>query len=153
MQLTMKPHRRQRLLLVLLLVFASLTATGLALLALQQNINLFFSPQQVTGGHAPVGTRIRVGGMVLEDSVRRARDSLDVSFVLSDMQDASFTVHYTGILPDLFREGQGIVATGQLSGDGDFFASEVLAKHDENYMPPEVGRMLADTADAGGSAP
>lgn len=147
--MTMKPHRRQRLLLVLLLVFASLGATGLSLLALQQNINLFFSPAEVVRGEAPLARRIRVGGMVQEGSVQRATDSLRVSFVLSDLQGAEFTVHYEGILPDLFREGQGIVASGQLGRDGRFTASQVLAKHDENYMPAEVKKVLADAKGSG----
>jgi cytochrome c-type biogenesis protein CcmE len=108
------------------------------MLALEQNINMFYPPAQVVAGEAPAGETIRAGGMVMEGSVQRAPDSLQVSFVLSDFQGSDFTVVYTGILPDLFREGQGILVQGELQRDGTFMAQEVLAKHDENYMPPEL---------------
>lgn len=134
----MHPVRRKRLIvIVFILAGAAVTAT-LVLSALEENINLFYPPEQVAGGEAPVGKRIRVGGMVLEGSVERARDSLEVGFVLTDRRGSDVGVRYSGILPDLFREGQGILVTGELDQAGVFQADEVLAKHDENYMPPEL---------------
>jgi len=106
--------------------------------ALEQNLNMFYPPNEVVSGVAPIETNIRAGGMVEEGSLRRMNDSLELSFVLSDRAGSEFTVHYTGILPDLFREGQGILVQGELQKDGSFEATEVLAKHDENYMPPEL---------------
>lgn len=137
----MNPKRKQRLALVLLLVVGVSVAVGLALYALNQNINLFYSPTQIVGGEAPKDTRIRAGGMVVEGSVKRDQDSLRVQFVMTDYAE-EVLVEYTGILPDLFREGQGIVAQGSIDGNGVFQAVEVLAKHDENYMPPEVAEAL-----------
>jgi cytochrome c-type biogenesis protein CcmE len=133
----MNPVRKKRLYAVVLLVLGVSAAVALALVALQQNINLFFSPSQIAAGEAPVGRRIRGGGLVVPGSVVRDRDSLQVSFAISD-GGSTVPVRFTGILPDLFREGQGIVATGTLDEAGVFQAAEVLAKHDENYMPPEV---------------
>lgn len=133
----MKPKRRQRLVLVGLLVAGVGIAVSLALLALQENINLFFSPSQVVAGEAPVGSPFRLGGMVVDGSVSRAGESLEIRFDLTDTAN-TVTVAYTGILPDLFREGQGIVAQGSVDGNGLFTATQVLAKHDETYMPPEV---------------
>ena len=133
----MKPKRRQRLVLVGLLVAGVGIAVGLALLALQENINLFFSPSQVVAGEAPVGSPFRLGGMVVDGSVSRADQSLEIRFDLTDTAN-TVTVAYTGILPDLFREGQGIVAQGSVDDNGLFTATQVLAKHDETYMPPEV---------------
>ena len=139
----MKSHRRNRLLLVLFLVITSGSAIGLALLALNENINLFYSPEQIVKGEAPVGPLIRAGGMVLVGSVQRSTEDLGVSFTISDMQTSEVTVQFVGILPDLFREGQGVIARGVLNSEGVFVAEEVLAKHDENYMPPEVQETLA----------
>lgn len=134
----MHPVRRKRLIvIVFILAGAAVTAT-LVLSALEENINLFYPPEQVAGGEAPVGKRIRVGGMVLEGSVQRASDSLEVGFVLTDRRGSDVGVRYSGLLPDLFREGQGILVTGELDRAGVFQADEVLAKHDENYMPPEL---------------
>ena len=133
----MKPKRRQRLVLVGLLVAGVGIAVSLALLALQDNINLFFSPSQVVAGEAPVGSPFRLGGMVVDGSVSRAGESLEIRFDLTDTAN-TVTVAYTGILPDLFREGQGIVAQGSVDDNGLFTATQVLAKHDETYMPPEV---------------
>ncbi|MCP4952836.1 cytochrome c maturation protein CcmE [Arenicellales bacterium nBUS_48] len=133
----MKPKRRQRLVLVGLLVAGVGIAVGLALLALQENINLFFSPSQVVAGEAPVDSPFRLGGMVVDGSVSRADQSLEIRFDLTDTAN-TVTVAYTGILPDLFREGQGIVAQGSVNDNGLFTATQVLAKHDETYMPPEV---------------
>ena len=133
----MNPQRKKRLLLIVGLLVGVGVAVGFALSALQQNINLFYTPTQIANGEAPLDTRIRAGGMVAEGSVQRSADSLDVAFVVTDYA-ANVTVRYRGILPDLFREGQGIVALGRLNDDGELIADEVLAKHDENYMPPEA---------------
>lgn len=140
----MKPHRRNRLLLVALIVASSGGAVALAMMALNENINLFYSPQEIVAGKAPIDSMIRAGGMVVEGSVERSQSDLTVRFLISDMKSASVPVQYTGILPDLFREGQGIVAHGELNSDGVFMADEVLAKHDETYMPPEVAKAIAD---------
>ena len=137
----MTPLRRQRFILVGLLVIGVSVAIGLALLALRENINLFFSPTQVKAGEAPQQANFRLGGMVVEGSVRRPDTDLSVEFALTDTIEP-VTVTYRGLLPDLFREGQGIVAQGMLNNDGVFEASQVLAKHDENYMPPEVADAL-----------
>jgi len=115
-------------------------ATGLTLLALRENINLFFSPSQIVEGTAPSNTTIRLGGMVVAGSVQRGAN-LGVTFVLTDLAE-QVTVTYEGILPDLFREGQGIVTQGKLDSTGRFVAEQVLAKHDETYMPPEVNDAL-----------
>jgi cytochrome c-type biogenesis protein CcmE len=137
----LNPKRRTRLIIVLFLLVGAGVSVTLVLLALNENINMFYPPEAVVAGEAPVGAQIRAGGMVLEGSVARDTDSLDVSFVLTDYVGAEFPVRYSGILPDLFREGQGIIVQGELSGDGVFRASTVLAKHDENYMPPELADM------------
>ena len=136
----MTPRRRQRLVLVGLIVVGCTIATGLALLALRENINLFFSPSQIVDGTAPSNTTIRLGGMVVAGSIQRG-DNLGVTFVLTDLAE-QVTVTYEGILPDLFREGQGIVTQGKLDSTGRFLAAQVLAKHDETYMPPEVNDAL-----------
>jgi len=134
------PKRRQRLAMVGLIVVGCTIATGLALLALRENINLFFSPSQIVDGTAPSNTTIRLGGMVVSGSIQRG-DNLGVTFVLTDLAE-QVTVAYEGILPDLFREGQGIVTQGKLDSTGRFLAEQVLAKHDETYMPPEVNDAL-----------
>jgi len=133
----MNAVRKQRLILVISILVGLAIACGLMFYALRQNINLFFTPQQVMAGEAPLNTQMRVGGLVEEGSVVRDQETLDVQFVLTDGK-GRFTVHYQGILPDLFREGQGIVANGTLISTNRFEAEEVLAKHDETYMPPEV---------------
>lgn len=137
----MHPVRKQRLILVLFIVLFSSAAIGLVAYALRGNINLFFPPAEVAAGKAPVGQPIRIGGMVKEGSVRRSDDSLEVYFVITDFS-AEVPVTYEGILPDLFGEGQGAVASGKLGVNGVLSATEVLAKHDENYMPPEVADAL-----------
>ena len=116
-------------------------ALSFALKSLDENIMFFFTPADVLEGKAPQGKLFRIGGMVVDGSVSRPGDGLTVQFDLTDNQQ-SLTVKYTGILPDLFREGQGIIANGQLDGSGNFIASEVLAKHDENYMPPELAEAM-----------
>ena len=144
----MTPLRRQRFILVGLLVVGVSVALGLALLALRENINLFFSPTQVKAGEAPNQTSFRLGGMVVEGSVRRPDSDLSVEFALTDTVE-QVTVTYNGFLPDLFREGQGIVAQGILNSNGIFEATQVLAKHDENYMPPEVADALKKAKEMG----
>ena len=139
----MTPVRRRRLFFVLILVGGVGAAAGLTLFALSQNINLFFSPSQIAAGEAPVSRDIRVGGLVVPGSVQRDSGSLKVNFALTDNAE-QVKVYYEGILPDLFREGQGIIALGQLEPGNVIRAAEVLAKHDENYMPPEVADSLKD---------
>ena len=132
------------LMFVLSMVLGIATASTLVLSALRENINLFYTPTQIANGEAPQDTRIRAGGMVEAGSLQRSSDSLDVRFVVTDLKK-SVTITYRGILPDLFREGQGIVALGKLNADGVVVADEVLAKHDEKYMPPEVTKALKDS--------
>jgi len=132
----MRAKRKQRLYLVLILLVGLSIAVTLALKALNQNINLFFTPTQIVAGEAPEGVSFRIGGMVVENSLQRSDENLSIRFEVTDTAKA-VPVMYTGILPDLFREGQGVVALGKLEGD-TFVASEVLAKHDENYMAPEA---------------
>jgi len=147
----MTPRRQKRLALIATLVLGVGATVALALAALQQNINLFYTPTQIAAGEAPMHTRIRAGGLVQEGSLQRAPDSLAVQFAVTDGA-RSVMVRYQGILPDLFREGQGIVALGQLDPHGVLQADEVLAKHDENYMPPEAMHALEQSgAAAGGS--
>jgi cytochrome c-type biogenesis protein CcmE len=143
----MHPLRRQRLWVVLSIVLFSSAAVGLAAYALRGNINLFYPPVEVAAGEAPLDTPIRVGGMVVDGSVQRADDSLEVRFQVTDYQ-ATVDVVYVGILPDLFGEGEGAVASGRLGADGVLRADEVLAKHDENYMPPEVAEALGQNPTA-----
>jgi cytochrome c-type biogenesis protein CcmE len=137
----MHPVRKQRLFLVIFVVLFSSAAIGLVVYAMSGNINLFFPPAEVVAGKAPTGKPIRVGGMVVDGSVQRSDTSLEVAFELTDYA-ATVPVIYVGILPDLFDEGQGAVASGELNEEGVLMASEVLAKHDENYMPPEVAAAL-----------
>ena len=137
----MTPKRKQKLFVILGLVSLTAIAVGLTLYALRANINLFFSPIQIAAGDAPFERQIRAGGMVREGSVYRNPDSLDVEFTVTDYVE-DVRVYYSGILPDLFREGQGVVVVGQLKPDGYIKADQVLARHDENYMPPEVAEAL-----------
>lgn len=137
----MHPKRKQRLILIVFLVFGFSVVIGLALYALSENINLFYNPTQIAAGEAPEGARIRAGGMVVEGSVSRDNETLANRFELTDY-NATVKVEFTGILPDLFREGQGIVALGRINAKNVLIADEVLAKHDENYMPPEVAESL-----------
>ncbi|CAM4000458.1 Cytochrome c-type biogenesis protein CcmE [Pseudomonas reidholzensis] len=143
----MNPQRKKRLLLIVGLLVGVAVAVGFALSALQQNINLFYTPTQIANGEAPLDTRIRAGGMVEKGSVQRSSDSLDVRFVVTDF-NKSVPITYRGILPDLFREGQGIVALGKVNAEGVVVADEVLAKHDEKYMPPEVTKALKESGQA-----
>lgn len=146
----MNPKRKNRLILVLLILAGVAAAATLGLKALDQNLLYFFSPTQVKAGEAPVDHSFRLGGLVAADSVKREKDGMTIHFDITDNAE-TIAVTYVGILPDLFREGQGIVATGKLDGSSvdspkgklaHFVAEEVLAKHDENYMPPEVQEAL-----------
>jgi cytochrome c-type biogenesis protein CcmE len=143
--MAMHPQRKQRLLIILFILVVSGLAAGLLGYALKENINLFYPPADIAAGKAPTGKPIRAGGMVQEGSVQRASDSLVTRFVVTDFS-ATVTVEYEGILPDLFAEGEGVVASGKLGEDGIFYATEVLAKHDETYMPPEVSDALEKSA-------
>jgi len=133
--------RQNRMILVALLVAGTSLATYLGLKAFNENLLYFFSPTDVVNGKAPNGKTFRLGGLVANGSVKR--EGIKVAFDVTDNQN-TFTVKYEGILPDLFREGQGIITTGSLK-NGTFMATEVLAKHDENYMPPEVADALKNT--------
>lgn len=137
----MHPVRQKRLLAVTAIVLILGAVVGLVMYALQQNINLFFSPTQIAEGEAPQNTTIRAGGVVVDGSVQRDPQTLAVSFDVTDYE-YSMTIEYLGILPDLFREGQGIVAQGEMLRSGVFKATQVLAKHDEEYMAPEVSDAL-----------
>jgi cytochrome c-type biogenesis protein CcmE len=137
----MTPKRRRRLILVLGILVGVSIAGALALSAFRRNVTFFFDPTQVAAGQVPAGERFRLGGMVTQGSLRRAPGSLEARFVVTDFSH-DVAVSYTGVLPDLFREGAGVVAHGRLRADGTFVADEVLAKHDEKYMPPEVARSL-----------
>jgi cytochrome c-type biogenesis protein CcmE len=139
--------RRKRMLVMGASVGGVALAVGLLLLAFNQNLMYFYSPSEVARGEAPANRPFRLGGMVVAGSVSRDPATLDVRFTLTDYA-AEREVRYRGILPDLFREGQGIVAVGQLAADGSFAAREVLAKHDENYMPPEVADALTSRAES-----
>jgi cytochrome c-type biogenesis protein CcmE len=137
----MHPVRKQRLIVVSLVVVLSSAAVGLVAFALRDNINLFYPPADVVAGKAPVDRSIRLGGMVVEGSIERSDTELDTIFWVTDYE-ASVPVRYSGILPDLFAEGEGVVAEGVLNDNGMLIATQVLAKHDENYMPPEVAAAL-----------
>ncbi len=139
----MRAKRKQRLIFIVILLAGLSGAVALALYAMRQNIMLFHTPSEVVAGEVPGNRLFRVGGLVVAGSVIRGDDGLTTDFGLTDT-NRSITVRYTGLLPDLFREGQGIVAQGTLSEKGVFVAQEVLAKHDENYMPPEVAASLKE---------
>ncbi|MCW9003910.1 MAG: cytochrome c maturation protein CcmE [Gammaproteobacteria bacterium] len=135
--------RQKRMSFVAVLIAGVAVAIGLALIALNENINHFYGPKQVKAGEAPQDHNFRIGGLVVAGSVIRDAQSLKINFDLTDTAE-TITVQYEGILPDLFREGQGIVATGKMQNDM-FIAEQVLAKHDENYMPPEVAATLKES--------
>jgi cytochrome c-type biogenesis protein CcmE len=137
----MKP-RHQRMIAIAAGVALIAIAAALVLNAFQGNVVFFFSPSQVAAKEAPLEKTFRVGGMVEKGSLKRQADGLTVQFIVTDTAK-SIPVSYTGILPDLFKEGKGVVAQGRLGADGVFRASEVLAKHDENYMPPEAAHALS----------
>ncbi len=137
----MTPTRKRRLMVVSLIILGVGTAAALALTAFNKNLMFFYSPSQVAAGEAPMNRSFRVGGMVKNNSLVRDKDGLTVRFVVHD-NVKEVSIAYKGILPDLFREGQGIVAQGKLNSEKQFIADEVLAKHDENYMPPEVAAAM-----------
>ncbi|MDH0370304.1 cytochrome c maturation protein CcmE [Comamonas aquatica] len=147
----MKP-RRKRLLWVLAGVALVGLAVTLVLRALDANVMFFYSPSQIHAGEAPQGAAFRIGGLVEVGSLQRSADGLQVQFMVTD-EVQRVPVRYQGLLPDLFREGKGVVASGKLQANGLFEASEVLAKHDENYMPPEAAKALEDAARASKGQP
>lgn len=140
----MTPARKKRLALIGLMLAGIAVGLTFALKALDENIMFFRTPTEVAKGEAPKDRLFRMGGMVVTGSVSRPGDGLTAQFDLTD-NESQVTVRYTGILPDLFREGQGIIANGKIGDDGVFVAQEVLAKHDENYMPPEVAEAMKKT--------
>lgn len=134
----MNAVRRQRLLVVAFVLGGVAATCALVLMALEENVNLFYEPAKVAGGDAPVGVTIRAGGMVADGTIVHDDTGLGVRFVLTDYRGHDFAVSYVGILPGMFREGEGTLVTGQLDAEGVFHATQVLAKHDQNYMPPEL---------------
>ena len=138
----MNPVRRRKIISLSFSLFILSVAATLILYALRQNISLFYTPTQIATGEAPQHQPIRLGGMVEKNSIIRTKNGLNIQFKITDFNQA-IIVTYTGILPDLFKEGQGVVAEGQLKDNQLFYASRVLAKHDENYMPPEVKAALS----------
>ena len=137
--------RRKRLFVVLGILGGVAASVSLAVMASRENIMFYYDPSQVALGKAPLTKRFRIGGMVVKGSVARKPGDLEVRFVLTDFAH-QVPVEYTGVLPDLFREGQGIIAHGTMNSNGAFVADEVLAKHDEKYMPPEVAASLKNKA-------
>ena len=138
----MTPRQRRVTLVVGILIGVS-AAVALAVRAMNENVMFFFDPTQVASGEAPIDKRFRLGGMVRPGTVVREPGTLEMRFVVTDFQK-DVSVKYSGIVPDLFRENQGVVAHGRLGADGTFVADEILAKHDENYMPPEVARAIKE---------
>ena len=149
--MSMHPVRRQRLQIVVFIVVVASLAATLIFWAMGENLNFFYAPAQVYAGEAPLRRTIRVGGLVVPGSLHRDNSGLEVSFLVTD-NSKELEITFRGILPDLFTEGQGIVAVGELTAPNKFRAEQVLAKHDENYMPPEVhetlkqGKGMSDTA-------
>lgn len=139
--------RQKRLLFIVGGIAIVAAAVGLVLFALKDNVSLYFTPTQVYNKEAPQGRSFRIGGLVEAGSVKREGDGLTVHFNVTDTSK-TMNVTYKGILPDLFKEGKGVVAQGKLQGDNIFYAEEVLAKHDENYMPPEAKHALEEAAKA-----
>jgi len=137
----MHPLRKQRVYAIVTIFLGTVIALVLVMSALSKNMNLFYSPSELLNSEISPGSIIRAGGMVASGSIEKSTDSLEVIFLITDFQN-SLPVIYNGILPDLFSEDAGVVVKGFLQEDGTFFAQEVLAKHDENYMPPEVAKML-----------
>lgn len=140
----MTPTRKRRLVAVLLILAGVSIASTIAFYSLQENLLYFQSPSEVAEQAMPAGRQFRLGGLVKPGTVDRTGDGLTTRFVVTD-GPAELQVQYVGILPDLFREGQGVIARGALNSQGSFDATEVLAKHDENYMPPEVADALEKT--------
>lgn len=144
--------RRKRLVLFGSVLLGVAIAAGIATLAFRDNLQYFYNPSEVAAGKAPAGKRFRVGGMVPKGSIHRETGSLTVHFEVTDFEN-TVKISYSGVLPDLFREGQGIIAHGKLDNQGVFVADEVLAKHDEKYMPPEVRDSLKKTHTPDGNVP
>ena len=137
----MNPIRKQRLYALIAILLGSLLATWLVVSALSENMNLFYSPTEMKEANINQDVLIRAGGMVKPGSIIKSKESLNVSFIVTDYQN-ELVINYQGILPDLFAENAGVVVRGNLGSDGNFNANEVLAKHDENYMPPEVAKLI-----------
>ncbi|MCE9507675.1 MAG: cytochrome c maturation protein CcmE [Alphaproteobacteria bacterium] len=137
--------KRQRLHFILFILASLSAAVGLSLYALQDNISFFYSPMEVKKMNIAPEHRFRLGGLVKKGTLQKHKDTLSVSFTVTD-EVQEMRIEYTGILPDLFREGQGVVATGSLNAQGVFIATDILAKHDEKYMPPEVAKSLEKAA-------
>ena len=137
----MNPLRKQRLYALIAVLIGSLLATWLVVSALSENMNLFYSPSEILGVDIDENVIIRAGGMVKQGSIEKSKDSLNVRFTVTDYQN-ELIINYEGILPDLFDENAGVVVRGNLKNDGTFKAIEVLAKHDENYMPREVAKLI-----------
>jgi len=135
------PLRKQRVYVIVTVFLGMVIAITLVISALSKNLNLFYSPSELLEGNITPGNIIRAGGMVTSGSIKKSTDSLEVVFSITDFKN-SILVTYEGILPDLFSENAGVVVKGFLREDGSFLAQEVLAKHDENYMPPEVAKIL-----------
>ena len=137
----MNPLRKQRLYALIAVLIGSLLATWLVVSALSENMNLFYSPSEILKADVDENVLIRAGGMVKQGSIEKSKDSLNVRFTVTDYQN-ELIINYEGILPDLFDENAGVVVRGNLKTDGSFKAIEVLAKLDENYMPPEVAKLI-----------
>ena len=137
----MNPLRKQRLYALIAVLIGSLLASWLVVSALSENMNLFYSPSEILKADIDENVLIRAGGMVKQGSIEKSKDSLNVRFTVTDYQN-ELIINYEGILPDLFDENAGVVVRGNLKTDGSFKAIEVLAKHDENYMPPEVAKLI-----------
>tara|TARA_Y100001970_G_scaffold158998_1_gene194416 strand:+ start:35226 stop:35654 length:429 start_codon:yes stop_codon:yes gene_type:complete len=136
------PIRKHRLYILISILIGSILSIVLITRALSNNLDLFYSPSDILSSNIEEGRQIRIGGMVVENTLIKSKDTLEISFLVTDFQN-SLRVIYTGILPDLFDEGAGVVAKGTLNSNKDtFIATEILAKHDENYMPPEVAKIL-----------
>lgn len=147
----MHPKRKRKLILLSLMLVGVASAVGLTLFALGNNMNVYYDPSEIVEGNVPQDKPIRAGGMVVEGSLERTPDSLDVRFAVTDYKEQIW-ITYNKILPDLFREGQGVIVLGKLNSEGTVEATEVLARHDENYMPPEVSSSLK-TAEAASEQP
>ena len=137
----MNPIRKQRIYALIAILAGSILAVGLVISALSKNLNLFYSPTDLLNNNLSSDTLIRAGGMVREGSIKRSDDSLNIEFTVTDFEN-DLVINYSGILPDLFSEKAGVVVQGYLENEGSFRAVEVLAKHDENYMPPEVAKLM-----------
>ncbi len=140
----MNPIRKQRIYALIAIIVGSILAVYLVVSALSKNLNLFYSPTDLLNTDLSTETLIRAGGMVREGSIKRSETSLSIEFVVTDFKN-DLKIKYSGILPDLFSEEAGVVVQGYLDKEGTFRAIEVLAKHDENYMPPEVAKLMEQT--------